>query len=105
MSTSSIHRSRRAKVFGDGRCVPLSRKAKLRVWKEAQKFLKPTEKGEHYGRLTPKYLEVLRVLLWEFHNAITGRCFPSYEASWRRPPSDRARRSLRRCRRSRMSAS
>ena len=29
--------------------------------------------------LTDKFLTVLRVLLWDFHNAGNGRCFPSYE--------------------------
>ena len=68
------------KMFGKGRCVPLNSKGKLRILRKAETFLQPTKKGEHYGPLTPKYIEVLRVLLWKFHNAITGRCFPSYEA-------------------------
>jgi hypothetical protein len=36
-----------------------------------------TAKGKHYGVLTAKALDVLRVLLWQFHNARTGLCFPS----------------------------
>ena len=26
-----------------------------------------------------KFRDVLEALLWGFHNAVTGRCFPSYE--------------------------
>ena len=36
-----------------------------------------TEKGKHYGQLTPKYIDVLEALLWKFHNALSGLCFPS----------------------------
>jgi hypothetical protein len=38
-----------------------------------------TEKGKAYGALTAKFVAVLEALLWGFHNAATGRCFPSYE--------------------------
>jgi Helix-turn-helix domain len=38
-----------------------------------------TEKGRHYGIISAKFLAVLNALLWGFHNAVTGRCFPSYE--------------------------
>jgi len=38
------------------------------------------EKGKAYGELTAKALAVLAALLWRFHNAGTGKCFPSYEA-------------------------
>jgi DNA-binding transcriptional MocR family regulator len=31
-------------------------------------------------RVTAKFLVVLDALLWGFHNAATGRCFPSYES-------------------------
>ena len=46
-------RPRREKVFGDGRPRPLDRNAKARAVAEA--------------------------LLWGFHNAQSGLCFPSYE--------------------------
>ena len=46
-------RRRREKVFGDGRPRPLDRNAKA--------------------------LAVLEALLWGFHNARSGLCFPSYE--------------------------
>jgi hypothetical protein len=60
--------------------VPLDRNAKYRIWRRAQALKHRFEAGKHYGRLTGKFIDVLRVLLWEFHNAHTGRCFPSYEA-------------------------
>jgi hypothetical protein len=36
--------------------------------------------GQHRGPLTRATTEVLEALLWGFHNAHTGACFPSYEA-------------------------
>ena len=38
-----------------------------------------TEKGRAYGEITAKALAVLEALLWAFHNARSGLCFPSYE--------------------------
>ena len=38
-----------------------------------------TEKGRAYGEITAKALAVLEALLWAFHNAKSGLCFPSYE--------------------------
>ena len=38
-----------------------------------------TEKGKVYGDITAKALAVLEALLWAFHNAKSGLCFPSYE--------------------------
>ena len=38
-----------------------------------------TEAGKHYGAITAKFIDVLSALLWGFHNANTGRCFPSYD--------------------------
>ena len=38
-----------------------------------------TEKGRAYGEITAKALAVLEALLWAFHNAKNGFCFPSYE--------------------------
>jgi hypothetical protein len=35
--------------------------------------------GQHRGPLTRSMRDVLRVLLWTFHNSRDGRCFPSYE--------------------------
>jgi len=72
-------RSRREKVFGDGRPRPMERNAKARVMAYARPFTRRTEKGKHYGQLTPKYLAVLEALLWGFHNAHSGLCFPSLQ--------------------------
>ena len=38
-----------------------------------------TEAGKAYGEITAKALAVLEALLWAFHNAKSGLCFPSYE--------------------------
>ena len=51
--------------------------AKVRIMHWARCLSRRTEKGRHYGRLTAKFLDVLRALLWDFHNARTGVCFPS----------------------------
>ena len=45
----------------------------------ARALMHPTEKGKHWGPVTAKFFEVLKALLWAFHNAKSGRCFPSYE--------------------------
>lgn len=73
-------RRRRDKVFGDGLAMPLDRNAKARIMQRARALLRKVEPGKHYGRLTAKMLDVLRVLLWDFHNARSGLCFPGYEA-------------------------
>ncbi len=72
---------RREKVFGPGRAIPLDRNAKARIWAYAQGYTTlHRRRGQHRGPLTRAYFDVLRALLWGFHNAQTGRCFPSYEA-------------------------
>lgn len=73
-------RPRREKAFGNGRPRPLDRNAKARIMILARSFMRRTEKGKHYGLITAKALAVLEALLWGFHNARDGRCFPSYEA-------------------------
>ncbi len=73
--------TRRDKVFGPGRAIPLDRNAKARIWAYAQGYTAlHRRRGQHRGPLTRAYFDVLRSLLWGFHNAQTGRCFPSYEA-------------------------
>ena len=72
-------RPRREKLFGDGRPLPLDRNAKVRVMTFARALMRRTEKGKHYGAITAKALAVLEALLWGFHNARSGLCFPSYE--------------------------
>ncbi len=72
---------RRDKVFGPGRAIPLDRNAKARIWACAQSYTAlHRRRGQHRGPLTRACLDVLRALLWGFHNTHTGRCFPSYEA-------------------------
>jgi Helix-turn-helix domain len=70
----------REKLFGNGRPVPLDREAKCRLMTLAKALMHPTEKGKHYGQVTAKAFVVFEKLLWVFHNAKKGLCFPSYEA-------------------------
>ena len=56
---------RREKVFGSAPGVPLDRNAKV--------------EGQHTGPITRAFMDVLRALLYAFHNSRDGRCFPSYE--------------------------
>ena len=73
--------ARREKVFGPGRTVPLDRNAKVRVATYARAWsARNRQPGQHKGPITRAFLDVLGALLWGFHNAHTGRCFPSYEA-------------------------
>jgi Helix-turn-helix domain len=44
----------------------------------ARGLMRRTEPGKHYGQITAKALAILTALLWDFHNATDGRCFPSY---------------------------
>jgi hypothetical protein len=76
----SLNRSfRREKMFGTGRPRPMSRHEKVNVMREAQRLRHEgsREPGRHITRAD---LDVLKALLWSFHNAGTGLCFPSYEA-------------------------
>jgi Helix-turn-helix domain len=66
-------------MFGEGRLTPLDRNAKVRIMTLARALSPRTEKGRHYGVISAKSLAVLNALLWGFHNAQSGRCFPSYE--------------------------
>jgi hypothetical protein len=72
-------RPKREKMFGEGRAIPLDRNAKARITTLARALMRPAEKGKHWGPITAKFFEVLQALLWAFHNAKSGRCFPSYE--------------------------
>jgi hypothetical protein len=71
---------RREKVFGLGRPRALDRNAKVRIMHWARCLSRRTEKGRAYGEITAKAIAVLEALLWAFHNAKSGLCFPSYEA-------------------------
>jgi hypothetical protein len=70
---------RREKMFGLGRPRALDRNAKVRIMHWARCLARRTEKGRAYGVITAKALAVLEALLWAFHNAKSGLCFPSYE--------------------------
>ncbi len=72
-------RKRREKLFGDGRPRPMDGNAKARVMVYARALMRRTEAGKAYGAITAKALAVLEALLWGFHNARSGLCFPSYE--------------------------
>ncbi len=75
-----LGRTRRDKVFGEGRAIPLDRNAKARIWAYAlARTARLRRRGQHRGPLTRATLDVLRTLLWHFHNRSSGRCFPSYE--------------------------
>jgi hypothetical protein len=72
---------RREKVFGPGRALPLDRNAKARIAVYARAWSARNRRpGQHKGPLTRAFLDVLGALLWGFHNARSGACFPSYEA-------------------------
>jgi CRP-like cAMP-binding protein len=71
--------SKREKMFGLGRPRALDRNAKVRIMHWARCLARRTEKGKAYGQITAKALAVLEALLWAFHNAKSGVCFPSYE--------------------------
>jgi hypothetical protein len=70
---------RREKMFGLGRPRPLDRNAKARIIHLARCLMRPIEKGKHYGAVTAKAFAVLEALLWGFHNAASGLCYPGYE--------------------------
>jgi hypothetical protein len=73
-------RARREKVFGPGRAVPLDRNAKARIAAYARAWDRQhRQPGQRGGALGRAALDVLGALLWAFHNARTGVCFPSYE--------------------------
>ncbi len=64
-----IGRPKREKVFGEGRSIPLDRNAKARIWAYAlARTAKLRRPGQHRGPLTRATLDVLRTLLWHFHN-------------------------------------
>jgi hypothetical protein len=67
-------------VFGPGHAVPLDRNAKARIAAYARAWTaRERRPGQHRGPITRAFLEVLEALLFGFHNAHSGRCFPSYE--------------------------
>ena len=70
----------REKVFGAGRAVPLDRNAKARITAYAKAWDRQhRQQGQRGGALGRAALDVLGALLWVFHNARSGCCFPSYD--------------------------
>jgi hypothetical protein len=73
-------RGRREKVFGPGRAVPLDRNQKARITAYARAWDRQhRQPGQRGGALGRAALDVLGAMLWVFHNARSGSCFPSYE--------------------------
>ncbi len=66
-------------MFSLGRPRAFDRNAKVRIMHWARCLSRRVEKGRAYGVVTAKALAVLEALLWAFHNAKSGACFPSYE--------------------------
>ena len=63
-------RSRREKVFGPGRAVPLDGNAKARIQAYARAWSgRNRQPGQHKGPITRAFLDVLEALLWGFHNS------------------------------------
>jgi Helix-turn-helix domain len=75
---------KRRKIFGNDYARGLDGSAKARLFGWACRLMRKSEEdkaeGKHYGKITAKGREVLHALLWKFHNAKSGLCFPSYEA-------------------------
>ncbi len=71
--------SKREKLFGAGRPRPLDRNLKAQLTVPGAPLTRRTEAGKHYGPLTAKGLAVFEALLWGFHNAKSGLCFPSIQ--------------------------
>lgn len=72
-------RHQREKMFGMGRPMPLDRNAKCRLMTFARALMRRKKSGKAYGAITAKAYAVLGALLYGFHNAKTGWCYPSYE--------------------------
>ena len=71
---------RREKVFGPRRQIPLDRNQKARIAAYARAWDRQhRQPGQRGGALGRAALDVLGTLLWMFHNARSGCCFPSYE--------------------------
>jgi hypothetical protein len=72
--------TKREKLFGDGRPRALDRNAKVRITTLARSLMRRKAKGKAYGAISAKAFAVVEALLWGFHNARSGLCFPSYES-------------------------
>ena len=77
---SKALRPKREKIFGDAPGHRLDRNAKYRIMAYARGYnARHRQKGQHWGPLTRTTMDVLKVLLFGFHNDEDGRCFPGYE--------------------------
>ena len=75
-------RSRREKVFGPGRAVPLDGNAKARIQAYARAWSgRNRQPGQHKGPITRAFLDVLEALLWGFHNAAPAAASPATRRS------------------------
>src|SRR5512133_1209559 len=71
---------RREKVFGAAPGVSLDRNGKTRIMVYVRAYnARMRQEGQHTGPVTRAFMDVLRALLYSFHNGKDGRCFPSYE--------------------------
>jgi len=71
---------RRAKEFGIGRPTPMDRNAKARLMHQARATYRNPEHRKSSNPITRTGLDIFRTLLYEFHNAASGFCFPKYES-------------------------
>jgi hypothetical protein len=68
----------RRKIFGLIGAA-MDRNAKCRVMFLARCIARQRVPGRQRGMVTRAALEVLQAMLWTFHNAKSGACYPSYE--------------------------
>lgn len=69
----------REKTFGFGKPCGLDRNVRERIMTLARALMRRQEGGKHYGPVTAKTYQVLGALLWKYHNAKDGRCFPAHK--------------------------
>ena len=80
LRTRTSRKTPREKVFRKKPGIPLDENAKARIYAYAKGYsAKHKRKGQHRGPITRTFFDVLKTLLWGFHNSRTGHCFPSYE--------------------------
>jgi Helix-turn-helix domain len=73
-------KSKSAREFGHSYAVPMATDGKKRVVQRAEEMTRGVMRSGRPRRMfTATTIEVLRVLVWKFHNAATGKCFPSYD--------------------------
>ena len=65
---------RREKVFGEAPGVPLDRNAEARIMVYVRAYnARMKQEGQHTGPITRTFMDVLRALLYSFHNGKDGR--------------------------------